>query len=1078
VKHSQSPISQLIKTFSSYEPFVQSVHHLETKTGNLSISGINTTTLISVFSSTLFDTIKRPLLVLFNDPFESETFRDDLESFLPHDSISYFPDRVSSEPDGFSPIHINLHLVDDALQTLSSTMRCVAISTYEGLNRSLPSPALIKQKSVLLETDLRFTRENLIARLQHFEYQREYSVEFPMEYAVRGDIVDFFPSGHQHPVRIEFFVDTISSIRIFDVETQLTIEKLKTFSIRPPSTISGGQISGLLSHLPEDTLILLPHSDIHHDCVKNLLKKNDPISSRTFIHLFDLWSSDIHFSIVDPVLEIHDLTSFERHVNTLHLNNFKKHIYLFCINNIQQSRLSTLLQSETISIISAPLSKSFEIPDINLFVYTDIDIFDKKRKTKTFNFLPKDVQHTAFNPDEININDLLVHLDYGIGKYVGLNKVSAFGSTRECLVIAYDGSDKVFVPLEKMTVVHKYRSAGGFVPKLSKLGSGEWDRIKLRTKRSIEDVSQEIIELYSKRLKSTGFTYSKDNDFQLSMEAEFSFEETPDQLRAILDIKKDMESNLPMDRLLCGDVGFGKTEVAIRAAFKAVNDSKQVVILAPTTILADQHFVSFTKRLNKYPISVALLSRFVKKTDQQRVLKDLADNKIDIIIGTHRLLSKDIKFTDLGLLIIDEEHRFGVKDKDRIKNFRSNIDVLSLSATPIPRSLHFSLIGARDFSLINTPPKERLPIFTETISFDKNIIVNAVFREISRGGQIFFVHNEIKTIASVTASLEKMFPDLIIRYVHGQMSEKFLLPVMLDFINNNIHVLVTTAIIESGIDIPNANTIFINKAQNFGLSQLYQLRGRVGRHNRRAYAYLIVSSPSRLSPLAIKRLQTILRHTSLGSGYAIAIEDLEIRGAGNVFGLEQSGNIHAVGYDLYIKILSGALSDLKDTKTDSEKQIFPAVEDVNLTFPYPSYFPESYISSESLRLNYYKKLCSTTTISDIQQIQSEIIDIFGKLPAEGENLFDLTIIKMSCSLTGIYKIVFNNDRCSCYFQNNHPFKEPRILLTILKGISDTLDIYYKFIPSKDLQFVLFYKKNGGVSTIKQFLYLLEGKLNL
>jgi len=1078
VKHSQSPISQLTKTFSSYEPFVQSIRRLEAKAGNLSISGLNTTTLISVFSSALFEAIKKPLLILFNDPVESEAFRDDLESFLSHDSIACFPDQVSSEPDGYSPEHINLHLVDSALQTLSSNNLCIAISTYEGLDRCLPSPDFLKQKSVLLKTDLHFTRENLIANLQHFEYQREYSVEFPMEYAVRGDIVDFFPSGHQHPLRIEFFGDTISSIRIFDAETQLTLEKLETFSVHPPSTISDGQISGLLSYLSEDALVLLPHSDTHHDGVKNLLEKHDQISSRTFIHLNDLGASDLHFSAASPVSGIRGLTAFEKHVNALYINSLKNNIFLFCTSDGQQSRLSTLLRSETISIVSAPLSKSFEIPDINLFVYTDIDIFDKKRKTKTFNFLPEDVQHTAFNPDEININDLVVHLDYGIGKYVGLNKVSAFGSARECLIIAYDGGDKVFVPLEKMTVVHKYRSAGGFSPKLSKLGSGDWDRVKLRTKKSIEDVSQEIIELYSERLSSTGFAYSKDNDFQLSMEAEFSFEETPDQLKAILDIKRDMESYLPMDRLLCGDVGFGKTEVAIRAAFKAVNDSKQVVILAPTTILADQHFVSFTKRLNKYPISIALLSRFVKKSDQQRVLKNLADNKIDIVIGTHRLLSKDIKFSDLGLLIIDEEHRFGVKDKDRIKNFRSNVDVLSLSATPIPRSLHFSLIGARDFSLINTPPKERLPIFTKTISFDKNIIVNAVHYEISRGGQVFFVHNEIKTIASITASLEKLFPDMTIRYVHGQMSEKLLEPIMLDFINNNIHILVTTAIIESGIDIPNANTIFINKAQNFGLSQLYQLRGRVGRHNRRAYAYLIASNPSRLSPQAIKRLQTIQRHTSLGSGYSIAIEDLEIRGAGNVFGLEQSGNIHAVGYDLYIKILNRSLSELKDESIHYEEQKIPVAEEIAITFPYPCYFPESYISSESLRLNYYKKLCSTTMIADIQQIQSEVIDIFGKLPAEGENLFDLAIIKMYCSLTGIYKILFYNNRCNCCFRNNHPFKESSTLLTILKEISEDLDVSCKFVPGKDLQFVLFYKKSRGAATIKQFLYLLGDKLNL
>lgn len=1076
MKHLQYSTENIIKIFSSYEPFIRSLDHINSKNAPLFVGGLSTPSSLSLYVSALLKNIARPPLVLFDDIGQAEVFRDDLETFLSTDQIAFFP--LPSRPEDNITGRANAHLLDAALSKIISGCHCVAIASYSSLNLRVPDPAHFRNNIISLKTGYIYDRDELIEKLRFFDFNREYSVEYPREYSVRGDIVDVFFAGQQHPVRIEFYDNQIQSIRFFDIETQRTIKIVDSVHVYPPSTLPDDSGSDLLSYFPENTIVLFPGYDTHQDSIKETFKSHPLISSNKIICLNDLVLSDIAFKVHPREPSLKDLASLEKHVISLNLNNLNPSIFLFCVNSSQRERLSLRFQNNNLTLLKAPLSNSFEIPDINLFIYSELDILNKKRVPKPFHFLPRDVRHTHFNPNEIDTNDLLVHLDYGIGKYLGLKKISAFGSERECLVVEYRGGDRVFVPLEKMNVVHKYRASGDFAPRLNKLGSGDWDRIKLRTRRSIEDISKEIIALYSARIFSPGFAFSKDNDLQINMESEFIFEETPDQIKAVEEIKRDMESSRPMDRLLCGDVGFGKTEVAIRAAFKAVNDSKQVAILAPTTILADQHFISFTDRLEKYPVKIALLSRFVKPAEQKRVLAGVANKTIDIVIGTHRLLSKDIEFSDLGLLIIDEEHRFGVKDKDKIKKFRSNIDILSLSATPIPRSLHFSLIGARDFSIINTPPKERLPVFTETIPFDKNIISNAVYREISRGGQVFFVHNEIKTIASVTSMLENMFPELTIRCVHGQMSESILEPIMLDFIKNRIHILVTTAIIESGIDIPNANTIFINNAKNFGLSQLYQLRGRVGRQNRKAYAYLIVSKPTRLSQQAIKRLQTIQRHTSLGSGYSIALEDLEIRGSGNVFGLEQSGNLHAIGYDLFLKILKNSINEIKNRTPAAQEQTAPPTEDPIITFPFPAFFPESYMSSDSLRLHYYKKLSAVTTIKDLQLVRSEVIDIFGRLPVEGEYLFDMATIKYYCFRTGVKKIVFDKNHCGLFFNNNHPFENTFVLLTTLKETAASVNLSFKFIPSKELHFVLFYSQDNPIAPIKQFLYLLETELNL
>ena len=1067
-------LKKLTSAFSSYPPFVSVLSRLNSHSGPINVSGLSSSSLLALFISSLLKKTGSCPLVVFNDKKDVENFVFDIESFIPAESIVFLPDMTEKKRDDYSHF-----LLNDALQKIFSKRAKIILTSIGALNIKLPSMDEIGLSSLSLKTGLAVSKKEVVDRLNSFQYTREFSVEFPGEYASRGDIVDVYSHGNRHPFRVEFYGDSIESIRIVDKESLQTLKKTDHITILPIITESTSSDSTIFSYLPENTLSVFPNYDTNGNIFQKLISSTPPFSLFTSIYINDLRSTDIHFSTKPANVKTAGFSSFKEYYISLNNSGLDGYYFLFCSDSGQQSRLSSLLDNEQIYVLDIPLSSGFELPDIHLYVFTDTEIFSKRQRPRSFSFLPTEVRHSKFDPTEIVYDDLVVHLDYGIGKYMGLQKISAFGADRECLVISYLDNDRVFVPLEKMSLVHKYRSTGNVLPRISKLGSAEWDRVKLRTKRSIEELSQKIINLYSKRLHSKGFIYSPDNEFQWTMEAEFPFEETVDQIKAIADIKKDMESSIPMDRLLCGDVGFGKTEVAVRAAFKAVSDSKQVAILTPTTILADQHYISFKKRLEKYPLKIERLSRFVKNVRQKKIIRDLSAGKVDIIIGTHRILSKDITFSDLGLLIIDEEHRFGVADKDKIKNFRADIDVLSLSATPIPRSLHFSLIGARDFSLISTPPKERLPIFTEIISFDKNIIRTAVNREIERGGQVFFVHNEIKTIASLAFSLKQLFPNLSIQYVHGQMSEDIIEPIMVDFINNEIDMLVTTAIIESGIDIPNANTIFINKAQNFGLSQLYQLRGRVGRLDRQAYAYLITSSYSKLNPNAIKRLQSIKRHTSLGSGYFISLEDLEMRGSGNVFGLEQSGNLHAIGYDLYIKILQDALAGIKEDSQPTKHPNLPALDkEVNIVFPFPAYISEDYISSESLRLSYYKQLTSYKTVAEIEALKKLITDIFGRYPTEIENLFSLITIKLLCSQLGVDKIKFETDLCRIQFSEENPFVDSVELLSYLKSAASDLRLSYKFIPSADLIFALYLNKLQKIEPVKQFLYHLWGNLNL
>ncbi|MCF7885688.1 MAG: DEAD/DEAH box helicase, partial [Candidatus Marinimicrobia bacterium] len=606
---------------------------------------------------------------------------------------------------------------------------------------------------------------------------------------------------------------------------------------------------------------------------------------------------------------------------------------------------------------------------------------------------------------------------------------------------------------------------------------------KSKTKESAEKIVDELITLYSVRQNSSGYSFSSDDELQIEMESEFPHQETPDQIIATEEIKSDMESNKPMDRLLCGDVGFGKTEVAIRAAFKAILDNKQVAILVPTTILADQHYNSFKNRLQKYPIIIEKLSRFVSKKNQKDILSALEKGKLDIIIGTHRLLSNDVSFDDLGLLIIDEEHRFGVKKKEKIKNIKKHVDVLSLTATPIPRTLQFSLIGARDFSQINTPPKYRLPIITEIINFDENFIKERIQFELNRSGQVYFVHNRVKTIKSVTARLKSIISDARIDFAHGQMSETKLERVIDDFINQKVDVLVTTTIIESGIDISNVNTMFIDKAHNFGLAQLYQLRGRVGRSNRRAFCYLIAPKMKNLNAGAVKRLNTIKRYTSLGSGYNIALSDMEIRGAGNLFGVEQSGNIQKIGYDLYVKILQDTFKDRKDEISDAiktERSKKDSIQNINVKIisPYSIYIPDDYIESQKIRLDFYKRISEAGTINSLKNLRSEIKDRFGKLPVETINLFRTSRLKINSNKANISKIVIKNKgKCELRFRKDSLVDNINRFLLEVRKTCNKMDISYKFKPTEKLVLILNFNKDDILEHLNNYLLELIDKIN-
>jgi transcription-repair coupling factor (superfamily II helicase) len=734
-----------------------------------------------------------------------------------------------------------------------------------------------------------------------------------------------------------------------------------------------------------------------------------------------------------------------------------RRVYIICENATQKERLAELLDELSLEVHFeiAILHKGFSFTLADLVVLTEHQIFSRyfrRRRKKRFKEGLALSSYTS-----LSIGDFVVHVDFGIGRYMGPETLLVDNKKRECLEIHYQDEDKLYVPIEEFNRVQKFVGKEGG-PALSKLGGTAWERLKSRTKKAICDMTKELISLYAERKAKPGFAFSPDTRWQKELESSFIYEETPDQWETIKYVKRDMESPLPMDRLVCGDVGYGKTEVAVRAAFKCVTNGKQVAVLVPTTILAQQHLATFIERLSSFPIRVEMLSRFKTKPEQKKIVEDLKQGKVDIVIGTHKLLQKDVGFKDLGLFIVDEEQRFGVAHKEKLKKLRTQVDVLTLTATPIPRTMQLSLMGIRDMSLINTPPKYRLPIQTEIGKFEDELIADAILKEIDRGGQVYFVHNRVESIDSIYRYLKRILPQVRIAIAHGQMEESVLEEVMLSFLDRKYDLLLATSIIESGLDIPNVNTIIVNRADKFGLAQLYQLRGRVGRSNQKAYAYLLVPPFASLTESARKRIKALEQFTELGSGFHLAMRDLEIRGAGNILGAQQHGFIQEIGFDLYCKLLDEAIRELKGEKIEK-------LPEVKLDFDMDLYIPSKYIPDSEQRVEIYRKLASTQSPQKIEEIALEIEDRFGLLPLEVESLLEVVRIKLTAAKKGIVHLGLRGDILRIGFSKDRKIDKKQI-----EGFAKNIEYPLEFSVSGDFTIKLDLKgKEQKLEAVKNLL---------
>ena len=973
--------------------------------------------------------------------------------------------------------------LQEKITALNQKKDFILISTYRLLESKLPPiKSLEKGTNVIsLESDLDY--DGLIEYLDMLNYSRDKFVSNPGEFSVRGSIIDFWSFSEKNPCRIEFDGDFIESIRYFDYESQRSSNKTSSVTLAPKIISSAQTDSADIFEYIQDALVFATQFSLDSLFIKKEKKiaeiiEETPIDEELNQDIFvsdvlveevenseieaeeisityslqELYSKKVKWIIEQeigdaeryniPISEVPPINSNFDLLFNLFTDYAKKgfQIIIATENEFQSKRLldllfdfqneiTSLIDDGIIKIIELPIKSGFILKNDKLLLLTDYQLFNKPYRTKVTNkssYKKSKVKDFA----SIKKGDFVVHEKFGIGKYIGLETIKIGLIEQESIKLVYANNDIVYVNLNYLSLIKRFSSNEDAQPRLSTLGSNEWKNTKKKVKSKIIEAARELIILYAKRKATPGFQFSPDTIFQKELEASFLYEDTPDQAKVSEQVKQDMESENPMDRLVCGDVGFGKTEIAIRAAFKAVNDSKQVGILVPTTILAEQHFNTFKDRLNQFPVKVAVLSRFVSTTVQKEILLQLAKGEIDIVIGTHRLLSKDVKFKDLGLLIIDEEHRFGVMAKEKLRSLRANVDTLTLTATPIPRTLNLSLLGARDLSLISTPPLNRQPIYTSVQKFDIVKVREYVRKEIYRGGQIYFIHDRVQSIDKIAAYVQHHIPELKIVIAHGQMKPAQLEKVIYDFMNNEYHMLIATKIIESGIDIPNVNTIIINRADRFGLAELHQLRGRVGRSNRQAYAYPLVPSMKTISNKAIRRLQAIEEYTDLGGGFNLSMRDLEIRGAGNLLGTEQSGTIDTVGFDMYVKLLDEAVNELKQGEFKNEFKDLPkSLERSEPTID--TYFelgiPKPYMPDQSDRLSYYTAMFSITKIDEIAEITEDLIDRFGKIPLIIERLILAATLRFYASITLMERVVILRDKISVilpkadreeFYQNN------------------------------------------------------------
>ncbi len=1007
----------------------------------------------ALFAISLYNKNPQTYLYILNDAEAAGYFYHDVTQIIGSSNVLFFPSAYKRASKFGQLDAANEVLRTETLSCLQDKDNHVIIVSYpDALVEKTVSSEQLKEQTLSVSAGEKIDSSFVGEVLESYGFDYVDYVYEPGQYAQRGSILDVFSYSSEYPYRIDFFGDEVETIRNFDQESQLSKEKFSEIRIVPEFGHKSSKNSSLFDSLYSNSIICIDdlrwiisrveslnqdelHIDVNPedvDYVKaDLLKKDELVEK---INKFKQVRFDTKMlDIPDAVLNFNTSTQPLYHKNfdllseSLHkfINDGYK-IYILSDSHKQQKRLFHIFEDRNDPIPFIPVTKTlhegFSDSDLKICCFTDHQIFDRfhKYSLKSDKARSGKVALTLKEINQLQTGDYVVHMDHGIGRFAGLVRLPIGDKVQEVIKLTYLNNDAVFVSIHALHKVSKYKGKEGESPKLNKLGSGAWERVKSKTKSKIKDIARDLIKLYAERQQQKGFAFSKDSYLQTELEASFMYEDTPDQIKTTRDIKADMQSEQPMDRLICGDVGFGKTEIAIRAAFKAAIDGKQTAVLVPTTVLATQHYHTFNGRLENFPVRVDYLSRARTSKEQKDILSDLEEGKIDILIGTHRIVSKDVKFKDLGLLVIDEEQKFGVSTKEKLKQMKVNVDTLTMTATPIPRTLQFSLMGSRDLSTINTPPPNRYPIQTEVHTFDVEIIKDAINFEISRNGQVFIVNNRIQNIYELAELIQREIPDVRVAVGHGQMDPKKLEKVISDFMNHEQDVLIATTIIESGIDMPNVNTIIVLDAQNFGLSDLHQLRGRVGRSNRKAFCYLLAPPLYSLSSDSRRRLQAIENFADLGSGLHIAMQDLDIRGAGNLLGAEQSGFIADLGYETYRKILTEAVqelrrdefSDLYETEKDSKEKSVEFVQDVHVEGDLELMFPVMYIPNDSERVAIYRELDSLESETDILDFTKRIEDRFGKIPKQGIELIRIVRLRRLAKSLSIEKIVLKNGSMS------------------------------------------------------------------
>jgi transcription-repair coupling factor (superfamily II helicase) len=1011
----------------------------------------------SVLLAAAYQSSLKPMVVITGHHESVEQLRVDFTTLLPLAKVFELPalDIIT-----FTAAAKGMELAARRMDVLGRMLRgekIIVLATAEAaMQRVLPREHF-ENNRITITSGNEVRRENLLESLVRFGYERVDQVEDLGQFSARGGIVDIFPISSKMPVRLELFGDEVDSLREFDTITQRSMNNVLQVDIMPLSEVEqGGDPAVFLSYLPTTAVVIFDEAARIREQISKLVKENPEIKKSTFNwadivtagKFYNVWYLSLMLQKIPNTQpeEIISITAkgivpFHRQMEMLigELKSWQDHKFfpiIFMSNrekalSIQHNLVEEGIQAvfadtvdtlieNTVLVTVGILSAGFELPQAHVVVITEKDIMGRQKK-KPRPRVGKGQQIAYFR--DIKIGDYVVHVNHGIGKYVGVETLIVGNVHKDYLHIRYAGEDKLYVPTDQVHLLQKYIGSEGDAPRLHKMGGSDWLKAKGKAEKAVADMAKELLEIYAQRKVVAGFAFDPDTPWQKEFEDVFPFEETPDQLSAITEIKADMEQAQPMDRLLCGDVGFGKTEVAIRAAFKAVMNGKQVAVLVPTTVLAQQHYQTLSARFAGFGPVVDVISRFRSVKEQRATVDALAAGRVDVLIGTHRILQSDVKFKDIGLLIVDEEQRFGVKQKEKLKKWSTGVDVLTLSATPIPRTLHMSLVGARDMSIIETPPEERFPVQSYVVEYNEEVMRDAIKRELKRGGQVYFVYNRVQTIDKMYRRLSEMLPDAKIKVAHGQMPEELLEQTMLDFYEGNDDVLLCTSIIENGLDVPNANTIIVYDADRFGLSQLYQMRGRVGRSHRMAFAYFTYRQDKVLTEIAEKRLQAIKEFAELGAGFKIAMRDLEIRGAGNLLGAQQHGNIVSVGFEMYCRLLDEAVQQLK-TGQIVEAPIEPVME-----FNIEAYISGDYISDAMHKIEIYQRIAACRSDQHISDLLDELIDRFGEPPTCVLNLLEVVRIKNLARAIGIRSVIQQNNHIEVLFIDR-PHVEPTQIMAL------------------------------------------------